>query len=536
MENTSNSIYQKYKQSLRFEIDNSIHKETFYNYLKDFCNGKNTIHIQKTNNVISLTYSESTIKVPQNISLNNILRSSLMLINKSNRQKKKKIHSFKKLITDYKEWSNQYVLISDIYNAFSISDSLEDFCKLILKIKQFKQFTSFHLISHEKGKLRSLHQEFGRQIIRASEIPIKNYTDLFNSVKKSKNRSYGEKEIKGDVFNILGTFLAHEFSYKHYSFIILLSRNDFLPQAPEEKDSFKILIHFIPLFIHFYLKQDYKKNNQDFFKNIISNSIFPIRKKDSYTEYEANTKEIEIDNKIFEVNLSPQKLINQTELHHKERVSLLGDLLNTLKHELSNPLFGLQLSSELLLLENLEEDQITFLREININTKRCQKIINNFQALFNDKTTFEECNLLSILEEVFTLTKSESKRIKKIYTFNLSKYDKDNLKISTNQTWLAQIFFNLILNTTQACESIKSPTLNITFCDDKSKITIDFIDNGPGIDQNQMQNIFDSFFTTKNSGTGLGLSISKSLAKKLGGNLFVLPHKNGAHFRLELKT
>ena len=81
-----------------------------------------------------------------------------------------------------------------------------------------------------------------------------------------------------------------------------------------------------------------------------------------------------------------QQLGHQTDLFHHERLSLLGELLNTLRHELSNPLFGLQLSSQILK-EDLAEDteNLEFIEEISKNINRSQEIIKNFSELFLEK-------------------------------------------------------------------------------------------------------------------------------------------------------
>src|SRR5690606_12919315 len=101
---------------------------------------------------------------------------------------------------------------------------------------------------------------------------------------------------------------------------------------------------------------------------------------------------------------------HQTDLFHHERLSLLGELLNTLRHELSNPLFGLQLSSQILK-EDLAEDteNLEFIEEISKNINRSQEIIKNFSELFLEKNLTKNIVLKDIIEEVITLTKSETR-------------------------------------------------------------------------------------------------------------------------------
>src|SRR6478609_10430572 len=70
------------------------------------------------------------------------------------------------------------------------------------------------------------------------------------------------------------------------------------------------------------------------------------------------------------------------DLFHFQRISLLGELLNTLRHELSNPLFGLKLSSQIFNTLDVSNDDKDLMREIEKNVNRCQTIIENFSNLY----------------------------------------------------------------------------------------------------------------------------------------------------------
>ena len=228
-----------------------------------------------------------------------------------------------------------------------------------------------------------------------------------------------------------------------------------------------------------------------------------------------------------------------TEIYHSQRIALLGELLNTLQHELSNPLFGLNLTSSLLKTECRDPEAIDTLNDICINATRSQTIIKNFSNLYNDQQELKNINIVGLIEETITLTKSESKEIhKKINCLNFDK--NQNIIIKTNQTYLTQILFNLIIN---AAQSIKNSTENphknfitVEVEDSEHFVTISVIDDGPGIKDELLSQIFKPFFTTKDSGTGLGLSICKNLATQLGSDLSFKNNNPlpGATFSLKL--
>jgi C4-dicarboxylate-specific signal transduction histidine kinase len=171
---------------------------------------------------------------------------------------------------------------------------------------------------------------------------------------------------------------------------------------------------------------------------------------------------------------------------------------------------------------NINEDCNTTLREICQNAARSQTIIKNFSHLYSDPEEVKTVNLYQLIEEVITLTKSETREIRK--EIKSSGFIKDNnLEITTNPTYLNQILFNLILN---AAQSIKSTPFNslknriiINMLKNEKTVTVHIIDDGAGVPVELQNSIFKPFFTTKKTGTGLGLSICQNLANKLDSKI-----------------
>jgi signal transduction histidine kinase len=98
---------------------------------------------------------------------------------------------------------------------------------------------------------------------------------------------------------------------------------------------------------------------------------------------------------------------------------------------------------------------------------------------------------------------------------------------------IQQIFFNLILNSLDAMPG--GGDLKISARALERGIEIIFQDSGPGIPENQRNNIFEPFFSTKEGGTGLGLTVSYNIVTAHGGILDILDRPEpGACFRLFL--
>ncbi|MGB5169989.1 MAG: ATP-binding protein [Eudoraea sp.] len=104
-----------------------------------------------------------------------------------------------------------------------------------------------------------------------------------------------------------------------------------------------------------------------------------------------------------------------------------------------------------------------------------------------------------------------------------------NLEFFLDEKQITQVLVNLGKNAQQSMEEMESGLLQIfAGVNSSGKKFIEVRDNGPGIAQELIEEIFVPFFTTKNSGTGIGLSLSKQIMRLHGGGLEVhsTPNKN----------
>lgn len=413
------------------------------------------------------------------------------------------------------------------------TNEVKELPRAILKLTALNSFESCHVLVHEKGKPVGQNYFFNHSNFEEIKlIGIQSFNSLFNLVKKSKNKIFNQSVNLKDDLDVVGNFLAKEIDLKNYSVIYLISRNSFLPPSTEEQELFQSLSgHLQPL-----LMKILDKEKNDLKKEVLKKSLenFPetiFVKKNAQTLFtnQPLTTEVEkshlmifpideMENTVMELSNISKDAIS-TELYHSQRVSLLGELLNTLQHELSNPLFGLNLTGTLLAgdAQNLETKDL--LQDICHNANRSQTIIKNFSNLYNDQQELKKIQLYKFIEEVITLTKSETKEIpKKIECIGFD--SSDSIEIETNSTCLTQIIFNLIINAGQAIKSanlrVNKNSINIKLSKAGEFVTISVIDDGPGVKSELVGNIFEPFFTTKESGTGLGLSICQNLARQLG--------------------
>lgn len=428
----------------------------------------------------------------------------------------------------------------ELYNIIHNIQSLPTF---LLSLEAIKGYTICQLVSHEKGQayaMSNLATLGGKSTNK--RISIAHFNKSFQTIKKSKSKVFQSQNFPTEIIEVIGTFQSKTFVGSKYNLILILGRNDFLPPDTKEKDIFEQVTEQLDPVLNAIL---FRSSHDDKILNIIDsleqapvpvsisdrsdkflfkNESFEKMKEQDFRDYRKVEKELTGKNLLR--TYYPQSNLEGTDLYHFYRVSLLGELLNTLRHELSNPLFGLSLASDILDTDNKDEDIIETVFDIKTNSKRCQTIIKNFSDLYQGEENFKEFNLVELLRETVILTKSETKGIqKKILS------EGQEIFIFSNPTWLSQIVFNLIINSGQAIlensqSSTRNSFINIQIKPLKDKVFIEISDNGPGVPKGNEEKLFKSFFTTKDSGTGLGLSICKNLIRKLDGDI-MHGHRDG---------
>ena len=87
---------------------------------------------------------------------------------------------------------------------------------------------------------------------------------------------------------------------------------------------------------------------------------------------------------------------------------------------------------------------------------------------------------------------------------------------------------NLIINAVEAMREVNDRELLIkTETDAAKNVIVEVRDSGPGFKPDQMEHLFDAFFTTKASGMGMGLSICRSIIEAHGGRLWASANEPG---------
>jgi len=209
----------------------------------------------------------------------------------------------------------------------------------------------------------------------------------------------------------------------------------------------------------------------------------------------------------------------EKELREKENLALIGEVVSSIAHSLSNPLNIISGNADYLLLDKGENDREyeelkTILDEATRITKSIRHLLNFSRPLRIEK---KKQDINKVINDVVKNSKFAIGN-KKI-TFKKSLKAIPEIYFDTAQ--LQEVLSNIIINAIQAIN--QEGEIKI-----KSSISGNFIkaeisDNGPGIPKENLDKIFKPFFSSKGygKGTGLGLSIAKRILKEHGGDIIV---------------
>ena len=349
----------------------------------------------------------------------------------------------------------------------------------------------------------------------------KRYVDI-KSIDGVKNRS-SFSQIKDDKFKPLGIlnlpYVEDDSFYENeiQEFFIRLSQVYF----------FMLIIAFaLAYFLASYITQSLKT---------ISDKIneTSLNQKNEKIVIEANSREI--NSLIKAYNAMVDKLEESaTMLAQSEREQAWREMAKQVAHEIKNPLTPMRLTVQ------------SFQRKFDGNDPNLKQKLDDYS-----KTLIQQIDTMSSVASAFSnfasmpAQQNETLNVVEVVEFSLDifneeyihfKSDEEEIITIMDRTQLVRIITNLIKNAIQAIPNEQDDKLIIVAVNKyENEVKITVKDNGIGIEQENIEHIFEPKFTTKNSGMGLGLGIIKNIIENYKGTItFETEYRKGTTFIVSL--
>lgn len=253
---------------------------------------------------------------------------------------------------------------------------------------------------------------------------------------------------------------------------------------------------------------------------IVSMSIIPLAADTGHAEGSV----IMILNDVTEAKL------NEEQRRKAERAITLATLAAGIAHEVKNPLNSLQIHAQLLKralhepsgrrgkkgdMSRITQSSDIILEEI----ERLGRVVNDFLAAVRPtRPMFEHASINTIVERVAATVRPELDQ-HGILLRTLLDRDLPEAEFDPNQ--MTQALLNLVKNAIDAVSVRDNPEIEMRTSIADKEFRVEVRDNGRGIPQEDLQKIFEPYFTTKFSGTGLGLAIVSRIVEEHQGRMEV---------------
>ena len=218
---------------------------------------------------------------------------------------------------------------------------------------------------------------------------------------------------------------------------------------------------------------------------------------------------------------------------HQEKLAGIGQLAAGVAHEIGNPLTAIDSMTQLLAIESDDPNVREKVKTIQGQVDRISAIVHNMSDLSRPLSLEEQfVNINSVIGAVLGLVRYDH-RFRNVAI--RTELDESIPRVRIVEDRVFGVFLNLVLNAADAMPG--DGELFISSRYDAGYVVVSFRDTGYGIKPEDVEKIFDPYFTTKETskGTGLGLSVCRSFLQSVGGDIDVESEpKKGATFHVRI--
>lgn len=435
---------------------------------------------------------------------------------------------------------------------FSKSQTVHELLEKLFDLPVFLSNAYLLLCVLKKGESLATIYDYsrGRKLKKVS-LESERFNAIYDHVKKNKKGYLFNMSNLSAYLNVQGYAQGGAATSSDYQVVLLVSKNELIPPSQEEIHAIKSLLPELIPWIEYTLNIEAKNHKAEIYKTIAQELPITLDLKiETLNEVKRWAGDLSqfiniindyYPSKMKVLNLNTKNNADDTylDLNHYQRVKLLGELFNTLKHELSNPLFGLKLSQQLLAPLMTDQQIVQLWNNVEINLTRCEQILNSTLDLFGTNKVNQVFDLADVISQALLLSKSKTKGL---FIENICQ---DLPRLTADASLILHIVFNLIINAGEQLLNKKANEKHFlgkillqgkrSDCGNYYELIV--ADNGDGVSDQVKPKLFQKFVTSKAQGTGLGLSLSHKLAQKIPGELLYLGNGlilQGAHFILRI--
>ena len=231
------------------------------------------------------------------------------------------------------------------------------------------------------------------------------------------------------------------------------------------------------------------------------------------------TAVVSILHDLTEIRELERRRVEQ-QLFESEKLAAVGRLAASIAHEVNNPLEAIKNALYLMQVGSEGDKNTRFLEIARKETERVSHIIRQMLGFARRPGEVDWVDINQLLDETLVLME---KKMRQLRIRIKRSYDESLPRIRARADQLRQVFLNLIINAQQAIEGEGEIVIS-TFRYEQSlqpSIVVQLSDSGVGIDEGDLNRIFDPFFSTGKKGTGLGLWVTQDIVRQHGGRIDV---------------
>ena len=272
---------------------------------------------------------------------------------------------------------------------------------------------------------------------------------------------------------------------------------------------------------------------------------FSRRISNIFINYKQRVKERETA--LHELNDSLKERVNievaaqrekEKMLIQQSKMAAMGDMISMIAHQWRQPLN--QMSYVMMNIDGAYDDRSLSRDYLDKKLKEGENLleymshtIDDFRDFFKPDKEKEEITLCALVDSAIGLIEKGLEK----HHIGLEKDYLCDIKLAVYKNEMIQVLLNLLKNAQEALEGVEYAVIHIRIYEEDDNVKIAIADNGGGIDEENLNKIFEPYFSTKaHQGTGLGLYMSKMIiSEHMNGDILVENSETGAVFIIELK-